>query len=219
MLFIIEKLPWFYTVFLKGPAGIGKFEYSLVAMKYFLEKGEKVVFISTEKNVEEITRKAEEIGVDMEKYVGKQLLFIDYFSWSLDRTGRDQSIFKIENPTNLNEISIHLDEAVNILEKPVRVIFDSVSPLFVYNEIPQILRFVQMLIAKVKTAYGFILFTIHDGVHEEQVVNSLTYFVDGLLEMKYEESSDELRRKFRVHHLRNLNFSSRWITFKTTKPQ
>ena len=76
-----------------------------------------------------------------------------------------------------------------------------------------------MLIAKVKTAYGFILFTIHDGVHEEQVVNSLTYFVDGLLKMKYEESSDDLRRKFRVHHLKNLNFSSRWITFKTTKPQ
>ena len=111
-------------------------------MKYFLEKGDKVVFIATEKNVGEITRKAEEIGIDMEKFVGKQLLFIDYFSWSLERTGRDQSAFKIENPTNLNEISIHLDEAVNILEKPVRVIFDSVSPLFVYNEIPQILRFV-----------------------------------------------------------------------------
>lgn len=205
------EFPTNYTVILYGPPGVGKFEYCLDMVRFWLEKGENIIFITTERSPEEIKKRADEYGIGIKDREGEQFLFVDSYSWSVGKK-YDKGL-TIENPANINEISIVIDRAVQSLKKPLRMVFDSLSPLFLYNSPDAMTKFFQVLNSKVKEDYGFILYTLQEGVHDPRVVNTLIYLVDGYLQMKFEEE-EMLERKFRIHHLKGMVADPTWRTFK-----
>jgi KaiC/GvpD/RAD55 family RecA-like ATPase len=199
---------------LYGPPGVGKFEYCLYLIKSYLEKGESVVLITTERSPGEIKDRAKNYGLDLAQHENKSLVIIDCFSWSVG--SKYEKGLNIDNPANLNEININIEKAIGMLERPVRIILDSLSPLFLHNSPGMMTKFFQVLTSKVKTEYGFILHTLQEGVHDPQIVNTLIYLVDGFLQMKFEEE-DHLVRKFRVHHLKGIPSDPVWVTFRIGK--
>ncbi len=203
----------YYTVLVHGPPGVGKFEYCLDLVNYYLEKGGRVVYLTTERSPLEIMRRASSINRDMAKYEGESLVFVDCFSWSFGT--RYEKGFSIDNPANLNEINITMEKAITKMGKPVKIIFDSLSPLFLHNPASSVTKAFQVLASRAKTDYGFLLATLQEGVHDPQVVNTLIYLVDGYLQMKFEEE-DSLRRKLRVHHLKGVESDPGWRTFEIT---
>lgn len=205
-----EKFPKNYTILLAGPPGVGKLEYCLDMVDYYLKKGEKVIYITTERSPSDIKARAKKISLNLEEYEGKQLIFIDCFSWSV---GERREGFFIENPANLNEISINLDRAVNKLGKPVRIFFDSISPLFLHNSQIAMTQFFQVLSSRVKSDYGFVLYVLQDGVHDPRLVNTLVYLVDGFIQMEFKEN-EKLERKLRIHHLRGIPSDPNWVSFE-----
>lgn len=208
-----EKFPSNYAVLLSGPPGVGKFEYCLDLTKYYLGKGERVIYITTERSPGEVKERAGSLGIDLSGYEGKSLIFIDGYSWSVGKKyGRGLSI---DNPSNLNEININIKKAVDRLTQPTRLIFDSISPLFLHNPPGAVTKFFQVLTSRVKAEYGFLLATMQDGVHDPQIVNTLKYLVDGFIQMDFEEGK-KLIRKLRVHHLRGIPVESGWVAFEVT---
>ena len=205
-----EKFPKNYTVLVSGPPGIGKFEYCLDLMSYYLKNSENVIYLATEQSPHEVKVRAKKIGLNLEEYENKSLIFIDCFSWSV---GEKPGGFFIENPANLNEISISLDRAVEKLGKPVRFFFDSISPLFLHNPQSAMTKFFQVLSSRVKSEYGFVLYTLQDGVHEPQLVNTLVYLVDGFIQMEFKENK-RLIRRLRIHHLRGIPSDPGWVRFE-----
>ncbi len=210
-----ELFPANYTLMLTGPPGVGKHDFCLDLITYYLERGDKMVYITTEKSPAQIEKVLEKF-IDIKKHDGN-IIYVDGYSWSIGEKyswlrNNENRILSIDNPSNLNEIKVKLERAIEILGKPVKIVFDSLSPVFLHNNANDVTKFIQMLSSRVKTDYGFIVFTLQEGVHDPQVVNTLVYFVDGLLQMKFEED-ERLKRKLRVHHLKGISTSPEWRDF------
>ncbi|MFQ6135552.1 MAG: RAD55 family ATPase [Candidatus Hydrothermarchaeales archaeon] len=209
-----ELFPQKYTVLLHGPPGVGKFEYCLDLICYYLQKGEKVIYITTEHSPEEIKNRAMGYGCDLAQYENETLLFIDCYSWSVG--ARYEKGLNISSPANLSEINVTLEKAVNTLKKPVRIVFESLSPLFLYNPPNVMTKFYQGLNTRAKMDYGFILCTLQEDVHDPAIVNTLIYITDGFLEMEFLDEGG-LKRRMRAHHLKGIDYKAEWIAFELTE--
>jgi|Deesub1362A_J573_1020465.scaffolds.fasta_scaffold00057_101 KaiC/GvpD/RAD55 family RecA-like ATPase len=197
---LISDFPSYYTVLLLGPPGVGKREYCLYLLKTWLERGERVIYITSERSPEEIRNEAK---IDLEK----NLLFIDLYSQEGGNKHRGYQLL-----LHLRDIEIEIEDAVEKLGAPVRIIFDSLSMVFIYTATSLMVSFIQNLTEKVRREYGFIMYTVQEGVHDPRFINTILSFVDGFLQMKFEEG-ETVEKKFRIHHLKGLQYDSSWMPF------
>ena len=119
------EFPSTYSALLIGLPGVGKSEYCMQLVKDYLEKGEKVVYVTTEKSPSDIRERINEMGMDLQGHEGENFLFVDVFT--REAGTKEESVLYVDNPSNLNMVSVRLSEAVDTLGKPVRIIFDSLS--------------------------------------------------------------------------------------------
>lgn len=209
-----EVFPQNYSVLLVGSPGVGKSEYCLHLAKEYLDKGEKVVFLTTKKSPADIRKRMKEVGVDIEGHEGKDFLFIDVFTRSAGTP--EDTVIHIDNPANLNLVSVRLADATEVLGKPVRIIFDSLSTFFLHATDVEIRKFFESLNTKITIDYGFAIFTLQDEMHDEKVVTALKSMVGAVLEMKLEEAPS-LRRRFRVLFAKGISYTQDWVDFQVTK--
>lgn len=116
--------PSHYTILLSGPLGVGKYEYCLYLLRKWLDEGEKVVYITTERPPEQILERTKECGFDLEG--NGNLEFVDFYS----APTRDRKIRMYQYLTKVEDITNGIEDAIDKLGKPLRIIFDSLSPLF-----------------------------------------------------------------------------------------
>jgi KaiC/GvpD/RAD55 family RecA-like ATPase len=207
------EFPQNYSILLSGPPGVGKFEYCISLLKNWLMEGERIVYLTSERSPDEIKSLAEAFGLSLEEHENRgDFVFIDCYSWSIG--GSYEKGFSIKNAANINEINITLEKVMQNLESPVRIVFDSLSPLFLYNEVSTMTKFFHFFTSNTKTKYGFIIYTLQEGVHDPQIRNTLIYLVDGYLEMQFGEDSDILTRKLRIQHLKGKTTDTSWKNFK-----
>lgn len=206
------EFPQNYSVLLSGPPGVGKFEYCLSLVKNWHGADEKVVYLTSERSPGEIKSFAENFGLSLEESEGSgNLIFIDCYSWSMGKSY--EKGYSIKNAANVNEINITLEKVMDKLKNPVRIVFDSLSPLFLYNDTQTMTKFFHFLTSNAKTKHGFIIYTLQEGVHDPKIRNTLIYLVDGYMEMQFGEDSDVLTRKIRTHHLKGMSTDTSWKNF------
>ena len=70
--------PSHYTILLSGPPGVGKHEYCLYLLRKWLDSGENVIYITTERAPEKIIERAKECGFDLAD--NENLEFVDFYS-------------------------------------------------------------------------------------------------------------------------------------------
>ncbi|MFQ5800467.1 MAG: RAD55 family ATPase [Candidatus Hydrothermarchaeales archaeon] len=214
-----EVFPERYSVLLIGPPGVGKREFCLDLVHYYLKKGEKVVFLTTEMSPEDLEKSGKAIGAEFSTYASN-LYYVDCYSWSLRQVPRSttqkHNVIRITNPENLNEIIVKAERIMGIFGSKVRVVFHSLSPLFLYNEAKDVIKFVQLFTTRVKEDGSFIFATAQEGVHSPSTVNTLKYLMDGVMEMRFHEEKG-LERQIRPHHLKDIPADSTWKPFTIDK--
>ena len=94
---------------------------------------------------------------------------------------------------------------------PIKIFIYSLSTLFLYNQQNVVLKFFQISSSKIKTDYGSAVFILHDGVHDDTVVNHLMAIADGVIELKFNK---DFERRMRVRYMRGFITSSQWIPFE-----
>ena len=197
--------PDHYTILLSGPPGIGKFEYCLYLLKKWLSEGEKVIYVTTERGPQAIIERAKQCGFDITG--NENLECVDFFS-----AARGSKLRKYQYLFHVKDITNGIEDALDRLGKPVRIIFDSLSPLFLYMADDLMVKLIEDLTAATKQKYGFIIYNMQEGVHDPQLFHTILYFLDGQLEMKFEED-EELERKIRVHHMKGMAPDTKWRNF------
>ncbi len=203
------EFPPHCTVLLSGTPGVGKFEYCLYLLKKWLDEGEKVIYVTTERTPVEVNARANEFGFDVTG--NENLVFVDFYTASKGTKFR-----KYQFLTHAKDIVYEIENALDRLDSPVRIIFDSLSPLFLYMPSELMLNFVEDLTKAAKMKYGFIIYTMQEGVHDPQLFHTIMYFVDGYLQMKFDDEG-VLERKIRVHHMKGKASDPGWRKFKISE--
>jgi KaiC/GvpD/RAD55 family RecA-like ATPase len=208
-----ERFPTNYSVLLCGPPGVGKFEYLMARIREDLRLGERVVFVSLDMHPNEIRSRAKALHVDLDSYEGKTLVFVDcYSATSSDRPEAPpvKKTFVVSSFSNLEGIGMAMGKAAQELGTPVRIYFYTISTLFLHNSTQAIAKFFQIVTSRAKTNLGFILYAVHEGVHDPMTMNLLRSLVDGVAEMRFSDSMD---REIRLHHMRGYQVDPVWHRF------
>ncbi len=205
-----DRFPTNYSVLLCGPPGVGKFEHLMARVREDLRVGERVVFVTLDLHPNEIRARAKALRLDLEAVEGESFVFVDcYSATSSERPEAlvGKKTFLVSSFSNLEGIGMAMSKAAQELGTPVRIYFYTVSTLFLHNSPQAIAKFFQIVTSRVKTNLGFILYAVHEGVHEPMTMNLLRSLVDGVVEMRF---TDTMAREIRVHHMRGYQVDSAW---------
>src|SRR6266704_1845800 len=189
-----DRFPTNYSILLIGPPGVGKFEYLVDRIRDDLRRGERVVFVTLDLHPSEIRARAKALHFDLDAVEGKSLVFVDCYSATSSERPPESSAgkktFVVSSFSNLEGIGMAMSKAGQEIGTPVRIYFYTVSTLFLHNSTQAIAKFFQIVTSRAKTNLGFILYAVHEGVHEPMTMNLLRSLVDGVVEMRFTEGVD-----------------------------
>ena len=183
-------------ILLTGRPGVGK---SVFAKQFCLEgarAGHRIVAALTDTTAENFRSQA---GVESSKL--------------------DAVDFLLEKPTGVHEISTVMRQLITKTPKrPVRLIFDSLSTLgTMFNPAllaPWLLDLRATLLKETVNVIALVNFAT--GINPPSVTRSLHPFADVVLEMRIDESKEEIERQFRISVARGVSHSTKWIPFEIT---
>jgi len=210
-----ELFPERYSILLTGPPGVGKQQFCIDLADYYLKKGEKTVFLTSESSPEEVEKRAAAIGAELSSH-SSNLYYLDCYTWSLrqppQRKPAEGNVIRISSLENLNEIIVKIERIMEFFGSRIRLVIHSLSPLFLHNEDREVIKFAQLLVSRVKEENSFLIAALQEGVHSPSTVNTLEYLMDGALEMRFHEG-ESLERQIRIHHLKDIPADTRWKSF------
>jgi KaiC/GvpD/RAD55 family RecA-like ATPase len=194
---------------LRGPSGSGKTSFCLNLMKDFLDNGKKCVYLCTEDSPEEIKEIIKrEFNWNFSEYEKKGLLYF------IDASVK-KHIEDVVNVRNLNELSIKISEKINTIGN-FYFFFDTLSTAIIYNGIEPVVKFIEDQIEKFEEN-KICAFFVLETIHSKEVIDTLSYFFDGVFEFKIEEGSEGVSRVFRIFYIKGCLHETSWFEFKLTK--
>ncbi len=151
-----------------------------------------------------------EFGVDVESHLRDgNLVIIDAYT-PADEWDSETGIVRVSGLENLGNIFEALTQSIQMLgEPPVKVLFDSLTPLFMHHDSNAIGRFYKDVCTMAKFS-GTMTSVVHEGILDEDQIALLASISDSLLEMKVD---DNFRRLVRIKHMRGVLVKPKWVPF------
>ncbi len=204
------------SLLLMGPTGIGKTIFCKQFIFSGLVKGELGIYVSTDESPEDVIRSMKEFGFDVDPFLANNTFrIIDCYSWKLGSSS--SSIYFVNNPTDLLSVMKAVDDAKGG-QRNVRLVLDSITGLtsICSHDLLEVVRFLQIMVAKIRTAGCSAIFAAAPEAHDPQFVSHFRLIFDGMLEMKEDESGRQIKRLFRVFSLKGAQHKTTWTPFEIT---
>ena len=186
-------------VLLKGPAFCGKEVLLDQVMASALNNGFPVIYVSTNRAMKDVIQGITRYVPNFKDFNRQGRVWMyDLFS---KHTGQrvlkeGHRIFNIEQPEDFRRFREDLlmvqEDAVKAFGGGVMII-NSLSPIVSQADLNDLLKFLQMLISRSK-GYRFTnIIDLAGGVHQDSIVNSIEYLMEGIIEFKEEDARNHLR--------------------------
>ncbi len=169
---------------LKGEPGAGKTRLIL----HITRKCDKIVWVSTLKS-------AEKVRSEFPK--GANLFVVDAHTWERRSVHTPKDII-VQNPINLNEVSLAINKTLGAVGKKYCFILDSISGLLLYHKPQNIIHFLRGVMVRLDDDDASGIFTLTKNAHEKEVEVSITMLFDNVLEVENEFSEKGVRRIMKV---------------------
>jgi KaiC/GvpD/RAD55 family RecA-like ATPase len=160
-----------------GPTGMEKMAFAFHFANAATEK-EKVFYITADASPEDVINKASTIGIDLKPTKNRK--FIDCYTSTLGSKQETKSEhIMIAGPSALNDLSLAINEAIKESAGcKMRVIFHSLSSFVLYNPKDSLLKFLQVVGGRLKTADATVMMLVEDGMHEKQLLSAIDHSMD-----------------------------------------
>jgi circadian clock protein KaiC len=183
-------------ILLTGRPGVGKSIYAQQFCWQGLEAGQAAILALTDTTKESIQKQP-----------------------TLTSPGTEVVDFLSEKPRLINEVSIAVHQLIDKhADKPVRFAFDSLSTLgTMFNAgllAPWLLDQRSRFLKQKKNLMALIVYDT--GINPPSITRSLQALSDIVLEMKFDETTGELMRLFRIYCARGAPHSTKWFPFTIT---
>ncbi len=181
-----------------------------------LRKGIPVIWVLTDKTVDEIRDAMSFVLPTYEQYEKKGLVYyIDAYSRSIGDTTEIEGVIYLDSQVDVEGIQKHVDEIAKKIKESApyyRLAFMSLSTVMAYLDQQALLRFLQPFTTRRKRDQAVSLFLLEKGLHSENEIQMVGYLMDGMIEFKIEAHKTYLT----VHGVTEVQ-SRNWIEVTATK--
>ncbi len=144
-----------------------------------INTGEKVIYITFDMSPNEIESKANVFGMDFKTHTGKELIFIDAYSYTIRVKPEGRNDIIVPGPAALNDLSLALNDVIGqIKDKRIRVIFHSLSTLSLYSQPDVIIKFLQVVQGKLKGINATNLWFVDEEICDKKFMSVLESISD-----------------------------------------
>jgi len=197
-----EKLKGFKrgSIFLLlGPPLGGKKLFSRNFIVNGLENGEGCIVSSTNNTAEEEHENLKSLmGEKVDALLDDgRLAYIDLYSRVIGISVKDKPYVKrIPSVVDLASYNVALREVLagmQMKDLPIRLVFDSISTLLLYNPFQTVSRFLHILFGRLKALKVTSLFLLEEEAHDKSQVTILTGMSDGVVVVKMKDDKRVVR--------------------------
>ncbi len=199
-----------HSVLVIGAPSARLFEFCCYLAATYLKADEKVVFLESNTSPGMVRQQMEAFGVDphAKEELG-DLIIID--AYMQPPTATDPKAVQLPDLSALPDVFQTLTKAMERMGGPsVRVIFDSLTPLYIHHDSKAVAQFYKD-ISTIAKFNGAMTSIVHKGILDEDQIAGVSTLADAILEVMVDKS---FRRFIRIKHLNGVLVTPKWVPFE-----
>lgn len=209
------EIPSAAAVMIIGSPGSGKTVLMQKSMYDQLLLGKSCVFVTNNDFPRKIAEDMKELGLDVSKFEGKRLVFIDCYSGTAGKVSSER--YSVQVLTDLTNLGMQISSAANVLGEGTSFFLDSLAPLFTSLRPDPIMTFVHSVGARIKGQGGSLYFSVGTGL-DGNTLSRLEGLSDCIIELETFDKGGASLKRLRVKKIRGRKHSKEWIEFSIGAP-
>jgi len=208
------------VILLLGPPGSGKTLYSMQFLREGISNGFDCAYISCGPGLS--TKVFNSYFINKRKESGRMPFY--YSPFSTKSAGEDMTNLagkrpKINDSTSISDLlrvcTDHIS-AINSKPSPLHayIVVDSLTNLAARFSIDEVNKFVADLYDSATASGRVTALLTHTGSPSTDAVDALGSLVDGIIQLRMEDSGEDIERSIRILSLKGTHNTPRWIKFR-----
>ena len=203
------------AVLLMGDPATGKTTLLVQLAIETLKEGRDVVYATLDDFPDGVRDSMRLMGFDPRDYEvegERRLVFIDCYSFLVGVRSEEQYS---EDPQRLSDLSIVISKALSESRNPSNVLLalDSLTTLLQRSGIRPSFDFLHTLIAKIRSSKASFLGSLSRKAFHPAIIAAMQDKMDGVIELKAEETPEGLARFIRVPKMRSAQHTTAWTPY------
>jgi len=201
-------MPPVSTVLILSDPGSG--DESLIAhfVSKQVQEGKSTIYVTLD-NFPANIRQIAQTQITRENVEWSSLVFVDCYSKTV---GVESDEPHIEDPENLSAISIAISEIMN-KQSISLIVLDSFNTLIRKRGVRSAIEFLRVIVARARQAKCLCLVTMNRKAFHPAMVASAQDVVDGVIELRIEESPEGIARSLRILKMVGTKHLTTWTPY------
>jgi KaiC/GvpD/RAD55 family RecA-like ATPase len=203
-----EGMPTTSSTLILSDPGAGEENLLAYFVSQQIQSAKPVMYVTLDNfpaNVRQVVQFQSDVSLDT-----ASIIFVDCYSKTV---GLESDASHVVDPENLSEISIAVSDIMN--KKAISlIVIDSFNTLIRKRGIRSAIELLRVLVARARQARCLCLLTMNRKAFHPAIVASAEDMVDGVLELRVEETPKGITRSLRVLKMVGVKHLTNWVPYE-----